>query len=358
MLQIMLMILKILGTIILVLLGILLMLLIIILVVPVRYRLSVQWKDDLYLNGTVSWFLHILHTRISIEKAKPHIIIRIFGFVFYDSERPRKPRRKRRHKAKKERIRKRTVRKTEATKDSATTKVTKIDKKTIINTETDNTKINNTAEVKTEKIVDQKLLEKNITIDINEAETINKRDRKGNRENLETADNNITKNREPFWERIITKIRGFFKNITEFFKNLVNIIKSLFLSILDRKQKSSLILEFIRDKLNQDGFRFTLSYLKKLLKHILPTKLKASILYGTGDPCLTGQILGVLGLLYGYYGDKFQVTPDFENRRLEGSLDAKGRIRLITILIIVIKLMFDRRFKQLKSNFITLKEAL
>ena len=96
----------------------------------------------------------------------------------------------------------------------------------------------------------------------------------------------------------------------------------------------------------------------KLLKHILPRKLKANIIYGTGDPCSTGQILGALSILYSMYGDRVTIIPDFENQRFEGNAMARGRIRLVTILIIVIKLILDKRFRQLRNNVRLLKEAL
>ncbi|NLP35295.1 MAG: DUF2953 domain-containing protein [Clostridiales bacterium] len=336
MLQIILMLLKIIGTIILVLLGILLLLLTTVLVVPVRYRLSVKLNDTLYLNGTVSWLLHILHTKISIVESRPHVIIRIAGFVIYDSEKPKRPRKRRYNNKKKTTEKKSNIKEGETSKSLRASKVTQIDNKTIINNENNNLNINNTeGDDKEPSIVHT--------------------DNKGI--------NNVKKNkekqkRETLLERVINKIRNLLKRITDLFRNLRIRINSFFQSFLNRKRQSGLIIDFLRDELNKDGFRFIFGSIKKLLKHILPRKLKASILYGTGDPCSTGQILGGLGILYSFYGDKLQITPDFENRRLEGSLDARGRIRLITILIIVIKLILDRRFKQLKNNLITLKEAL
>jgi hypothetical protein len=65
-----------------------------------------------------------------------------------------------------------------------------------------------------------------------------------------------------------------------------------------------------------------------------------------------------MGILYGFYGDRVVIIPDFENKVFEGKHYARGRIRLITLLIIVIKLISDKRFKRLKSNFLILKEAL
>lgn len=362
------------------LLGTLLVVLLTVLFVPVRYRLFAEWKNGLYLNGTVSWLLHLIHTRISIEKTKPHIIIRILGFIIYDSERPRKPK-KRKNAIKKETSKKKTkVRKAKIIKDSRTTKVTKYDKEIIINTKSNNSELlDNDSEIIEDKIeIAKKINDKDNLENTEDVETKESTDNKEKVEvtrstvddtvitdRIETTDTIISneihkkeQKKENIYEKFGSKIRYFLRKIKDFFGNLINRFKRLFRSLLDLRRKSGLIIEFFKDEINKDGFRFTFSRIKQLLKHILPRKLKASIRYGTGDPCSTGQILGLLGMLYSFYGDKLQVTPDFENRRLEGWLDAKGRIRLITILIIVIKLMVDRRFKQLKNNWITLKEAL
>ena len=320
MLQIILMILKIIGTIVLVLIGALLLILAVVLIVPVRYRLSVQWKEEFYLNGTVSWLLHVFHTRISMENTEPHIRVRIFGFVIYDNEKPGRHR---------------------SFKTAA--------------------KAGETKGPDTKKAVYELPEEKDAAMDHTGIET-----RENPVDTLETPDTkffNIERHkdkpkRETLWERVLAKIRSIRNRISRFFKGLANRILKLCQSFAEQKRKAGLILEFFRDELNREGFQYTFSSIKKLLKHILPTKLRASIVYGTGDPCSTGEILGVFGMLYGLYGDKLSVTPDFESQRFAGDLDAKGRIRLITILIIVIKLMLDRRFKQLRCNLKTLKEAL
>jgi hypothetical protein len=157
---------------------------------------------------------------------------------------------------------------------------------------------------------------------------------------------------------IIEKIKGVKERISTFFRELKNKIVKLYDTVVNIRNKIGLISAFIKDKLNREGFRITYSSLKKLLKHILPTRLKSRIIFGTGDPCSTGQALGAMGILYSFYGDKVQIIPDFENKVFEGKHYARGRIRLATLLIIVIKLLLDKRFQQLKRNFQILKEAL
>jgi vacuolar-type H+-ATPase subunit I/STV1 len=164
--------------------------------------------------------------------------------------------------------------------------------------------------------------------------------------------------KESLLRKLIRKCKYFIDKMTAFFKGIKSKIIKWIETIQNVKNKVNMISDFIHEEINREGLKVTLNSLKKLLKHIKPTKLRSRIIFGTGDPCSTGQALGVLGFLYSFYGDNIQIIPDFENERLEGKHYARGRIRLVTILIIVIKLILNKKFKQLKSNFQILREAL
>lgn len=93
------------------------------------------------------------------------------------------------------------------------------------------------------------------------------------------------------------------------------------------------------------AFSKVLSQLKYLWKKAKPSKLEGKITFGTGDPASTGQILGVLGVIYGALPKEVSIIPDFEEERYEGKLHIKGKIRLIHVLIIAIRLVLDRNFR-------------
>ena len=59
----------------------------------------------------------------------------------------------------------------------------------------------------------------------------------------------------------------------------------------------------------------------------------------------------MLSILYSLYGDHIEIRADFEQKIIEGRLDVKGRIRLVRLIIIVIKLISNKRFKELNNNF-------
>jgi hypothetical protein len=367
MLHIILLILKIIGIVLLALIGLLLLLLLTILLVPVRYRIKAAHGENLFsVEGTISWLLHVMHARISMKNDKPHILVRIFGIKIFDSLRIKRPKAKKEAKPDKDH----TVEKSShQKKDDSNKEVKKLSKTDDNRTRWVEKKDGQEQAIKT-KIIDEGKLTDHNQIDPNSKDlTIEEaKDRNLSDPNLKKL-KYLNKNEpdlkdlnaddgQTFLRRFLNKVRNIKEKIITFFRTLKERIKNWIKVSFNVEHKIHLISAFLKDEGNRDAFRLTFRSLKKLLKHVLPTKLKSSIIFGTGDPCSTGQALGALSILYSFYGDKIQITPDFENKRLEGKHYARGRIRLVTILIIVIKLILDKRFKQLKSNMKTLKEAL
>lgn len=82
-----------------------------------------------------------------------------------------------------------------------------------------------------------------------------------------------------------------------------------------------------------------------LLKKIKPVKIEGNVVFGTGDPATTGQAIGAIAVLYGFLPEKLHITPDFEEKKYEGNLHVKGRIRLIHVLVIALKLILDKNVR-------------
>lgn len=82
--------------------------------------------------------------------------------------------------------------------------------------------------------------------------------------------------------------------------------------------------------------------LGKLLKKIKPKRIKGKVIFGTGDPASTGEIFGGIAFFYGMYSKELQLLPDFEEERLEGQVEIRGKIRLIHVLISGIRLFFHK----------------
>lgn len=333
MLSVILTILKIIGITILVILGLLLLILLLVLFVPIRYRVNVEHGHAFLLDGRVSWLLHLVHARINKSDQSSRIWVRILGFLVYDSSKPKS----------KSKFLKKTTKvnlKSDAKSDikSNIKDVDKDAKNTEVDTivkdaETIDADTDNNADIDNNTDIGNAIDTDAVDKDTDSKKTSKKAFKKTSKESLKS------------------RILGFFQSIKqkikEFFKKLFNI-----------KHKISLVIEFIRNEVNKEFIKLTFASFIKLIKHILPKKLKIKLIFGTGDPCSTGQALGIFGILYSLYGDRIEIRPDFENKILQGRHYAKGRIRIWSILIIAIKLLLDKRFKEFKMNYQLLKEAL
>ncbi len=82
------------------------------------------------------------------------------------------------------------------------------------------------------------------------------------------------------------------------------------------------------------------------LKVLKPVKYRLNMLYGFDDPALTGEVTGVLSLVFLSFGKNVTYTPDFDRMVLEGDIFMKGGIRVITLLIILWKLYFSKDFRE------------
>ncbi len=86
-----------------------------------------------------------------------------------------------------------------------------------------------------------------------------------------------------------------------------------------------------RDEHIRGGIKKLWAELKSLLLKLKPRCRKGRVHFGFEDPSLTGKILGILGIFYGFYGDTVRIEPDFERHVLEGELELSGKIRLFLL---------------------------
>lgn len=347
MISVILLILKIIGITVLVIIGLLLVILLAVLLVPVRYRIKASHGEAFELDAVVSWLFHLVHAGYHRSESNQRLFVRILGILVYDSLIPKKAK---------------TVCNMNKNEDTAKDNHADIQKdmmsQPLISTKDTESEDKEITDKDIEKAADRdtikdfdKNIEKNFKEDL-------KKDFVSEVKEPMQKSYLDTKKKRIFWEKLKKLYRKIKSGITNFFKNIINKIRNLFLNLSNIKRKISLILDFLRNETNKEGFRFTYDSIIRLLKHIKPTKLKSRLRFGTGDPCSTGQILGLFGILYSFYGNDLSITPEFENKVFEGSHYARGRIRLGTILIIVVRFLLDRRFKDLKMNYQLLKEAL
>ena len=110
--------------------------------------------------------------------------------------------------------------------------------------------------------------------------------------------------------------------------------------------KISSIITFIKDPANKRGIRTVKKELLALLRYVAPEKIDGKIVFGTGDPCTTGWLLGAVSMVPLAYTDGLQICPEFEEKRFQADGYVKGKARLIYMVRLVIRGYLDPDIKR------------
>ena len=136
---------------------------------------------------------------------------------------------------------------------------------------------------------------------------------------------------------LMARILDFFANLAE---NMNKVIKKRDMILQKITGVRSLLEKPYTKKVLKDGKVL----LKKMWKHVRPRKLQGSIHFGLEDPATTGQLLGVVGMLYPVYRNHFVIAPDFEQQIFEGKIYAKGRVQIGRMKFLLLRFMLTRDF--------------
>lgn len=136
---------------------------------------------------------------------------------------------------------------------------------------------------------------------------------------------------------LMARILDFFANLAE---NMNKVIKKRDMILQKITGVRSLLEKPYTKKVLKDGKVL----LKKMWKHVRPRKLQGSIHFGLEDPATTGQLLGVVGMLYPVYRNHFVIAPDFEQQIFEGKIYAKGRVQIGRMTFLALRFMLTRDF--------------
>ena len=95
-----------------------------------------------------------------------------------------------------------------------------------------------------------------------------------------------------------------------------------------------------------------LSRVLHILKNLMPRKIKGYVLFGAASPDVTGYVFGAYSVCSTLYPKRFFLTlePDFEKKVLEGDLIIKGHFCIFTLLFDALRILFDKRLKQLRKK--------
>lgn len=295
------MILKIIGIILAVILGILVLLVCIVFFVPVRYEAAAKFPEDIksiYAQVKVSWLLHLISGRAVYENGELSWKVRIFWKSIANGE------------------------------DDTGAEEDEVKKAETLIKEPEN-KVQETV------VLPQK--EEHIEIQQKENRETQKKSQKDSAES-ESEKKDSEKKREPVWEKILGKLKTIFEKIKYTFNQICDKIKV----VLNKKEE---VVVFLENKTHRAAFarlKKEMIWLKLFFK---PKKLKADLVFGFEDPYNTGQVLAALSMIYPFVGEYMNIRPDFERRVLEGEFYMKGNLRMIHMVILMWKLVWDRNVR-------------
>ena len=117
------------------------------------------------------------------------------------------------------------------------------------------------------------------------------------------------------------------------------------------KRKWESVKKFFRSKM----FREALLHAKKevlyFLKKAAPKKVTGTVRFGFDDPALTGETLGILGMIYGKLPKDLSIQPDFEQEILQGDVRTKGSFQAVTAAGIALRLFRDQNLRKTIRHF-------
>ncbi len=318
MLHIILLILKIIGIILLCLFLLLLALALAVLFVPVRY--SAQGKKgaplrDIHVKGSVSWLLHLVHLGVVYADGEPDLKLRVFGIPIWKSkdggdleDRPDHPAK---NKPKEEPV----------SGVSSEAQFQKSDEPGP-QEEPDESRLPEEPEpngsspqeepdepgLQEEK--DKPRLPEEPKTD---AYTIGDEDTDSDRDE-ETG--------------LFGRIAGWFGRLYRGFCRFVEGIKSFWRRLRDVKTEFDRYWQWLTKDATKLAFTFCRGEVIRFLRDLAPKKYDVFLRFGTGDPASTGQLLGAVAVLYPFTKGRLRITPEFQDKILEGQFRLSGRMRV------------------------------
>ena len=330
-LKVILFLLKCIGILLLGLLGLVLLVALLGLLAPVRYRGKLKKREApeevLFADGLVSWLNPLVRVRIRYTEKKLFYTVRLFGFCILDSEKPKKEKPERKRKEKKEKHAENSAEKEDVAERPESGRE--------------------------EQIAESAQLPDVLPEESEEAIPVESASEDSGDLQKEDTQKEDTKK-----ESFFVKIKKFFEKVKAFPGKLKEKVSRLIKTIKLLWHKKEKVIQFLQDELHKQALGTAWGTAKKVFRHVLPGKLKGHLEFGTGDPESTGKALGILGILYAWYGKGITVVPDFYEKRVVADLEFKGRIRFGTLLRLFLSLMRDKQVKRFRKNWKKLLKVL
>ncbi len=167
--------------------------------------------------------------------------------------------------------------------------------------------------------------------------------------------------KKPLIDRLIEKLVAIILQVIEKLRTLYGTLTGKIQGGQEKIQSLQAKIEkvraFIADEANKYTIRLILRQIKRLIRHILPRKLSGRLRFGFEDPYTTGQILTYISPFYGLYAKTFTFEPVFDEPVMDGEVHIKGRIRLGTMLWLVLRIGLNKNFRMQVKAFLRSRKA-
>lgn len=308
--HVILLILKVLGITLLILLGIVLLLVLLLLLAPFHYTIDAEYYGDVKAVGRIQWLCFVLDLKGVYGNNKFLYYLKSFGFMISTNDEEDKHYR--------------AISDEEAESDKSFDKAKSSEaEKVPVKVVEDEFE---TYEQEQEQKTKSEPQKKSIFMRIYE----------GIESGLEWVVTIPMRVHDKISE-LMARILDFFANLAE---NMNKVIKKRDMILQKITGVRSLLEKPYTKKVLKDGKVL----LKKMWKHVRPRKLHGNIHFGLEDPATTGQLLGVVGMLYPVYRNHFVIAPDFEQQIFEGKIYAKGRVQIGRMTFLALRFMLTRDF--------------
>lgn len=147
------------------------------------------------------------------------------------------------------------------------------------------------------------------------------------------------------------KLRNFVLRLKGFFRSVADKLHSMEKSIERLISKKDRIIAFLESETFNKAFESLKRNGLKLLKHIRPRKLRITLCYGMEDPSVTGKVFGAISCIRPYLPGRYDITPDFNEKCLDGSFLVRGHVILICIIPSIWHLYRDKNIRRCYHKF-------
>lgn len=155
--------------------------------------------------------------------------------------------------------------------------------------------------------------------------------------------------------RIRNKISSFLdklRKIPEAVRNFTSKLQGIYDKINHWKQ-------FLSHPRVKEAFAFAWQHIKRLLKHVFPTRIEGHVTFGSEDPSITGAVLAVLGITMGFHKNDIEIDPVFEgNNLLYGDVKLRGRVYGFMVVKTALQIYFNKNIKYVINRWKHKEESL